>query len=144
MGPSGGGKSTLLDILADRKRSGILIGSVLINQRPRSPLFSRESAYVLQDDVHIAELTVAETIMYSVWTRMPEGTSTEDIQERVRVLLELLGLIHIKDSRVGSALVKGISGGQKKRLSIAESLAALPSLVFLDGKCNVVCCHAAD
>jgi ATP-binding cassette, subfamily G (WHITE), member 2 len=133
IGPSGAGKSTLLDMLSSRKTTGIMAGRVLVNQRPRSPSFNRQSAYVLQDDVHIAELTVAETIMYSVWTRLPEGTSGEAMNERVRVLLDVMGLTQVRDSMVGSKLVKGISGGQKKRLSIAESIAALPPLVFLDG-----------
>lgn len=133
MGPSGAGKSTLLDLLADRKRSGIQSGSILINQAPRSPLFSRESAYVMQDDVHNAELTVTETLRYSVWTRLPEGTSAVVREERVQDLLQLMGLVDVRDMQVGSALIKGISGGQKRRLSIAESIVALPPLVFLDG-----------
>jgi ATP-binding cassette, subfamily G (WHITE), member 2, PDR len=75
MGPSGAGKSTLLDLIADRKKVGIWSGEILVNQRPRSPFFNRDSAYVLQDDVHISTLTVEETIYYAAWTRMPEGTS---------------------------------------------------------------------
>ena len=50
-------------------------GEILVNQRPRLDTFNRNSAYVLQDDVHIPTLTVQETIYYAAWTRMPEGTT---------------------------------------------------------------------
>lgn len=124
--------STLLDLIAARKQVGMWSGDILINQRPRSPFFNRDSAYVLQDDVHIATLTVAETIRYAAWTRMPEGTSEIQREARVKFLLDIVGLSHVKDSLVGDPMHKGISGGQLKRLSIAVEIVALPSLIFLD------------
>lgn len=133
MGPSGAGKSTLLDLVADRKLVGVWSGEILVNQHPRSPWFNRDSAYVLQDDVHIATLTVEETIKYAAWTRMPEGTPIEQRDARVRHLLEMMGLSHVKNSIVGDAMHKGISGGQLKRLSIAVEIVGLPNLIFLDG-----------
>ncbi|CAM9157731.1 unnamed protein product [Ectocarpus fasciculatus] len=132
MGPSGAGKSTLLDMIADRKKIGMWSGQILINQRPRSLLFNRNSAYVLQDDVHIATLTVRETIVYAAWTRMPEGTPVAEREERVNFLLDMMGIGHVKDSIVGDAMHKGISGGQLKRLSIAVEIVHLPNLIFLD------------
>lgn len=67
-------KSTLLDVIADRKNTGMWSGQILIDGLPRSKFFNRRSAYVLQDDVHIATLTVEEVIWYAAWTRMPEHT----------------------------------------------------------------------
>ena len=134
MGPSGAGKSTLLDLIADRKLIGCWSGDILINQYPRSLWFNRESAYVLQDDVHIGILTVEETLRFAAWTRLEEGTSVEAREQRVKTLLEMVGLTHVKDSLVGDALRKGISGGQLKRLSIAVEIVSLPNLIFLDGK----------
>ena len=125
MGPSGAGKSTLLDLIAD----------------PRSPWFNRESAYVLQDDAHISTLTVEETVEYSAWTRMQEGTTVQQRKARVQDLLALMGLDHIKDSYVGDSFNKGISGGQLKRLSIAVEIVSLPNLIFLDGMYNLLCVY---
>lgn len=64
--------STLLDVIADRKLIGQWSGAIYVNKAPRSKFFCRDMAYVLQDDVHIATLTVSETIMYAAWTRLPE------------------------------------------------------------------------
>mmetsp|Transcript_1087 Transcript_1087/g.1754 ORF Transcript_1087/g.1754 Transcript_1087/m.1754 type:complete len:1273 (+) Transcript_1087:64-3882(+) len=132
MGASGAGKSTLLDLIANRKHIGAWSGEILINQRPRSPFFNRDSAYVLQDDIHIATLTVEETIRYAAWTRMQEGTTIDQREQRVKFLLDMMGISHVKDSIVGDAMHKGISGGQLKRLSIAVEIVALPNLIFLD------------
>jgi len=134
MGASGAGKSTLLDLLADRKRSGVASGHILIDSRPRTPWFNRDSAYVLQDDLHIATLTVAETVRFAAWTRMPEGSGEELRERRVDLLLGMMSLQHVRDSRVGDALNKGISGGELKRLSIAVEIVSLPGLIFLDGE----------
>jgi len=133
MGPSGVGKTTLLDVIADRKVNGHMTGEVLVNHLPRSPYFHLESAYVLQDDVHMATLTVEETVRYSAWVLLPEGSSSSVVDARVKVLLELMNLTSCKDTLVGDSLTKGLSGGQMKRLSIAVNIAGLPTLVFLDG-----------
>lgn len=122
----------MLDLIADRKLVGTWSGEVYVNKRPRSPWFNRESAYVLQDDVHIATLTVEETLLFSAWTRMEEGTPPEKRQQRVTMLLDMMGLSHVKDSIVGDPMRKGISGGQLKRLSIAVEIISLPHLIFLD------------
>lgn len=132
MGASGAGKSTLLDLLANRKHIGAWGGEILINRKPRSHVFNRDSAYVLQDDVHIATLTVEETIRYAAWTRMPEGTTVAQREHRVKFLLDMMGISHVKDSIVGDPMHKGISGGQLKRLSIAVEIVHLPNLIFLD------------
>ena len=77
-------------------------------------------------------LTVAETIYYAAWCRMAEGTKDQQLKERVDLLLEMMGLMHVQNSIVGDAMHKGISGGQLKRLSIAVEIVALPELIFLD------------
>ena len=126
--------STLLDVIADRKLNGNWSGNIFINRSYRTPTFQRETAYVLQDDVHMATLTVEETIFYAAWCRMLEGSSHEQIRERVDLLLEMMGLDHVRNSVVGDAMHKGISGGQMKRLSIAVEIVALPELIFLGEK----------
>ncbi len=62
--------STLLDLIASRKTVGKWAGQILVNLHPRTKFFNRDTAYVLQNDIHIATLTVEETLMYACWTRM--------------------------------------------------------------------------
>lgn len=132
MGPSGAGKSTLLDMIADRKLYGFWSGEIYVDGLPRTDDFHLRTAYVLQDDVHIATLTVEETLYYSAWTRVIALRTPQQIQERVDTLLEMMGISHIRNSIVGDSMTKGISGGQMKRLSIALELVNLPDVIFLD------------
>ena len=82
--------------MSGRKLVGTWSGDIFIDDLPCPKTFSRDTAYVLQDDVHIPTLTVEETICYSARSKMPEGTSKEDINKRVTLLLEMmLSLIHI-------------------------------------------------
>jgi ABC-type multidrug transport system ATPase subunit len=62
---------------------------------------------------------------------MADGSTDEQLKERVQLLLEMMGLTHVRNSIVGDAMHKGISGGQMKRLSIAVEIVALPELIFL-------------
>jgi ABC-type multidrug transport system ATPase subunit len=112
MGRSGSGKSTLLDVLSNRKLVGTWSGDICINYHQSDApqiIRSGDIAYVMQDDLLIPTLTVYETIMYSAWVRLPDGISEEYRQERIKSLLGILGLDHVKDSYVGTAM-GGISG----------------------------------
>lgn len=124
--------STLLDVLADRKLDGMWSGDIIVDGKPRSDDFRLRTAYVLQDDLHIATLTVAEILYYSAWTRMPANTTPIQLHARVDQLLKIMGIDHIRNSIVGDSMRKGISGGQLKRLSIAVELVNLPDVIFLD------------
>ena len=131
-GPSGAGKSTLLDLIADRKKIGVYSGKVLVNNQPRGISFQQNTAYVMQSDLHIPTLTVEETIRFSAWTRMSESTTGQQMEDRVSHLLNIMHLIHVKNSLVGDSLNKGISGGELKRLSIAVEIVHFPALICLD------------
>ncbi len=116
-----------MDLIADRKYVGTWTGQILVNQTPRSMYFSRISAYVLQDNCHIMNLTVQETIYYAAWTRLPCGTSVENLRCRVSELLEMMGMNDVRNCKVSE-----ISSGYVKRLSIAVELVPLPYILFLD------------
>jgi ABC-type multidrug transport system ATPase subunit len=118
--------------MADRKLTGQWAGEIYFNHGPRSRYFNRDSAYILQDDLFYATLTVRECIFFAASFHLPDGTSPEAINARIDELLELMSLTHIQDSIVGDEIHKGISGGQRKRLSIAVEIVALPNLIFLD------------
>ncbi|GMP59123.1 hypothetical protein CsSME_00022532 [Camellia sinensis var. sinensis] len=89
-------------------------------------------AYVRQEDLFFSQLTVRETLSLAAELQLQEISSVEERDEYVNKLLFKLGLVSCADSRVGDAKVRGISGGEKKRLSLACELIASPSVIFAD------------
>ncbi|XP_052210192.1 ABC transporter G family member 15-like isoform X2 [Diospyros lotus] len=132
MGPSGSGKSTLLDSLSGRlSRNVVMTGDVLLNGKKRS-LDYGVVAYVTQENVLLGTLTVRETITYSAHLRLPTTMSKDKIQCVVEATLEEMGLQECADRLIGNWHIRGISGGEKKRLSIALEILTRPPLLFLD------------
>lgn len=130
-GPSGAGKTTLLEILAGRIPPCKVSGQVLINHRPMDVnRFRRESGYVTQEDALFPSLTVRETLMYSAMLRLPGGRKVSAF--RVEELMKELGLDHIADSRVGGGSDRGISGGERRRVSIGVDLVHDPAVILID------------
>lgn len=132
MGSSGAGKSTLLDIIAGRKTSGFIGGTLLFNNHVRTPAIQRASAYVMQDNLHISVLTVRETLLYAVLFRLPASIDYNAKAKRVDKILDMLNLTPYANAIVGGAYFRGISGGQMKRLSIGVEIINLPDIIFLD------------
>ncbi|XP_066548882.1 broad substrate specificity ATP-binding cassette transporter ABCG2-like isoform X2 [Amia ocellicauda] len=132
LGPSGGGKSSLLDVLAARKDPSGLSGDVLIDGAPQPANFKCISGYVVQDDVVMGNLTVRENLLFSAALRLPTSISFKDKEERVANVISELGLTRVADSRVGTHLIRGVSGGERKRTSIGMELITEPPVLFLD------------
>jgi ABC-type multidrug transport system ATPase subunit len=129
------GKTTLMDVIAMRKRSGTVTGDIRLNGFPQDRVsFRRCSGYVEQFDVQTPELTVRETILFSARLRLdPDIVSTEVQREAfVDQVISEVELTDLADSLVGADDGIGLSFEQKKRLSIAVELAASPSVIFLD------------
>ncbi|CAL9049680.1 unnamed protein product [Musa banksii] len=132
MGPSGSGKSTLLDSLAGRLgRNVVLTGRVLLNGKKRR-LDYGVVAYVRQENVFLGTLTVRETITYSAHLRLPATMSKKEVASVVEGTIEEMGLHDCADRAIGNWHLRGISGGEKKRLSIALEILTRPRLLFLD------------
>ncbi|CAL9161561.1 unnamed protein product [Musa hybrid cultivar] len=132
MGPSGCGKSTLLDALAGRLGSGVSQkGDILINGQ-RQKLAFGSSAYVTQDDVLMTTLTVREAVYYSAQLQLPDSMSRSEKRERAEATIREMGLEGAMNTRIGGWASKGISGGQKRRVSICIELLTRPQLLFLD------------
>ena len=133
MGASGAGKSTLLDILARKQKRGVVNGVMLINGRVvDDEQFKRVMGYVDQEDTLMSTLTVYETVLYSALLRLPREMSLEAKKFRTLETLNELGILGIKDSRIGESGKRSISGGEKRRVSIACELVTSPSILFLD------------
>jgi ABC-type multidrug transport system ATPase subunit len=133
MGASGAGKTCLLDILAGRHKLGDVNGTILVNGRPRAHDFTQMAGYVMQDDALITNLTVRETLYYSLALRIPPSSMTDgERASRIQSILDVLGLTSIADNRIGDALKRGISGGERRRVSIGVELVTSPSILFVD------------
>jgi len=137
LGPSGSGKSTLMNVLAGRQNTeangASSSGEVLVNGRPIRPSdFRSNVAYVMQDDSLLATETPRECLDFSAYLRLPQTVTAEERSTFVERLLGSLHLTKCANTNVGSALVKGISGGERKRTSVGVELITNPSLLFLD------------
>ncbi|KAG0297046.1 hypothetical protein BGZ98_000722 [Dissophora globulifera] len=133
MGASGAGKTSLLDILARRQKTGTVRGHIYVNGRVVSNQeYKRVVGYVDQEDTLMPTLTVYETIFYSALLRLPRAMSYEAKRFRVMETMSELGILGIKDMKIGASGQRSISGGEKRRVSIACELVTSPSILFLD------------
>ncbi|KAJ6424278.1 hypothetical protein OIU84_025128 [Salix udensis] len=132
MGPSGCGKSTLLDTLAGRLGSSARqTGDILINGHKQRLAYGT-SAYVTQDDTLITTLTVKEAVYYSAQLQLPDSMTRAEKKERAEMIIREMGLQDAMNTRIGGWGSKGISGGQKRRVSICIEILTHPKLLFLD------------
>eukprot|EP01018_Ginkgo_biloba_P024234 Gb_41809 [translate_table: standard] len=132
MGPSGSGKSTLLDSLSGRLATNAFqSGAVLLNGRKRKLSFGT-AAYVTQEDNLIGTLTVRETISYSARLRLPDKMPWSEKKTLVEGTIVEMGLQECANTPIGNWHLRGISGGEKRRVSIALEILMRPRLLFLD------------
>lgn len=132
MGGSGSGKSTLLNVLNGNLRpakGAVTINGVDVHRQVDS--IRGVIGHISQDDLLIEELTVFENLYFNAKLCFGDRSRAE-IEKRVLAMLQSLGLFDAKDLKVGSALEKTISGGQRKRLNIALELIREPSVLFVD------------
>ncbi|KAJ8022612.1 ATP-binding cassette sub-family G member 2 [Holothuria leucospilota] len=132
LGPTGSGKTSLLDILAARKEPKGISGSVLIDGKSLPKNFKLVSGYVVQDDVVMGTLTVRENLAFSAALRLPDTLSKEERESRVDDVVKELGLGQCADTKVGTEFIRGVSGGERKRTNIGMELIIKPSVLFLD------------
>jgi ABC-type multidrug transport system ATPase subunit/pSer/pThr/pTyr-binding forkhead associated (FHA) protein/ABC-type multidrug transport system permease subunit len=133
MGPSGAGKTTLM--LALNGYTPPSLGRSLINGQDlyeNYNSFRGNIGYVPQDDIVFPQLTVYESLFYTARLRLPEDTTREEIDEKIETILTKLEILQTRDVLIGDALKKGISGGQRKRVNLAQELITEPALLFLD------------
>ncbi|XP_023764734.1 ABC transporter G family member 1 [Lactuca sativa] len=132
MGPSGCGKSTLLDSLAGRLASNTMYcGRVLINGR-KQRLNYGTMAYMTQEQVLTWTLTVKEAVYYSAELQLPKLMPKFEKRERADRTMREMGLQDCANTRIGGWGFKGLSGGQKRRVSICLELLTRPKLLLLD------------
>jgi ATP-binding cassette subfamily G (WHITE) protein 2 (SNQ2) len=132
MGASGAGKTTVLNVLAERVDTGVVSGNMTINGATIDASFKRRIGYVQQQDVHIAEMTVREAFRFSAILRQPRETSIAEKYAYVEKIISLLGMTEYAEAVIGMP-GRGLSVEKRKRTTIGLELVARPSLLlFLD------------
>ncbi|XP_061087902.1 broad substrate specificity ATP-binding cassette transporter ABCG2-like [Conger conger] len=134
MGPTGSGKTSLLDVIAGRKDpAGLRSGQVLVDGKAVTSDLRLSSAYVVQDDILMGTLTVRENLTFSANLRLSRKQySSLDKEQKVNNVLKELGLQNCADTKIGTEFLRGVSGGERKRCSVGMELITSPSLLFLD------------
>ena len=138
LGPSGSGKTSLLNILSGRVKSGgrtsiqadVRLNNFVVN--PTKLEVRKQIAFVQQDDSLQVAATPRESIMFSAKLRLPRSTTKQELTALTNRMLQELGLEKCADTCVGGSLLKGISGGERKRTSVGVELVVKPAMLFLD------------
>jgi ABC-type multidrug transport system ATPase subunit len=149
---SGSGKTTLLNVLAHRAATAnaTIRQTLAINGAPTSlASFRKLSSYVEQEDALVGSLTVRETLHFAAqlalpryvfvcllkvsrWLTLHSSVSKTERKARIEALLLSFGLHDQADTIIGTPIRKGVSGGQKRRVSVAAQLMTSPRILFLD------------
>lgn len=135
LGRPGSGCSTFLKNIANNRESyASVTGDVSYGGIPaaeQKKYFRGEVTYNMEDDVHFAKLTVWQTLVFALYTKTKKKTM-EDIPVIAEGLMKIFGISHTKHTLVGDEYTRGVSGGERKRVSIAETLASKSSVVCWD------------
>ncbi|XP_076950061.1 ABC transporter G family member 22-like [Bidens hawaiensis] len=132
MGPSGSGKTTLLSLLGGRLTDPAPGGSITYNDKPYSKFLKSRIGFVTQDDILFPHLTVKETLTYAARLRLPKKLTKQEKEKRAADVIRELGLERCQDTMIGGTFVRGVSGGERKRVCIGLEIIINPSLLFLD------------
>lgn len=135
---AGAGKTSLFNVLAGRASSNgrivissnIRLGNSVID--PTQPSIRNMFAFVAQEDSLHTPSTPRQALTFSARLRLPKSTTNKQIDDLVNVYIDELGLKSAADTLIGGGLRKGISGGEKRRVSIGVELISEPSIIFLD------------
>jgi len=140
MGPSGCGKTSITNVLSGRAGYGNVVGNLRINSRSDISVqaLAPVTGFVPQDDIMHRNLTVEENVAFSAHLRLPQCEDAlrraDQVQEAVDAVLHQLGLggHKVRNTVIGDETARGVSGGQRKRVSFAMEFVSNPSLLFLD------------
>jgi len=132
MGESGAGKTTLLNVLSQRVDVGVIGGDMLVNGAPIDGTFKKRTGYVQQQDLHLDELTVRESLIFAARMRRSSDIPDSEKVAYVEKIIKILDMELYADAIVGQ-IGDGLNVEQRKKLSIGVELVAKPSLLlFLD------------
>ncbi|XP_028775503.1 ABC transporter G family member 9-like [Neltuma alba] len=118
--------------MACRLQESVTSGSITCNGKPFSKQVKQNMGYVHQNDVFYPHLTVSETLVFTVLLSLPNNLSKEEKDSHVEAIMEELDLTHFKDTIMGGPSLRVVSGGERKRVRIAQELLTNPSLLLVD------------
>ena len=130
LGPTGAGKTTLLKVIAGRQSYSS--GQVTLNAIPFNKQLRRRLGFVLQQDVFFSNLTLWETLYFTAMIRVPEMVPYAYKLARLNEVIDILSLRGCINTKIGDVFTGGLSGGEKKRASIACELLTDPDILLLD------------
>ncbi|XP_074844497.1 ATP-binding cassette sub-family G member 8 [Carettochelys insculpta] len=134
IGSSASGRTSLLDVITRRDHNGkIKSGQIIINGKPSTHrLVKKCIAHVRQDDQLLPNLTVKETLLFVAKLRLPKTFSDSQREKRVESVIAELRLRQCANTRVGNMYIRGVSGGERRRVSIGVQLLWNPGILILD------------
>eukprot|EP00257_Ricinus_communis_P028358 XP_025015772.1 ABC transporter G family member 25 [Ricinus communis] len=132
LGPSGSGKSTLLNAIAGRIQGNGFTGTVLANNKKLNKHILKRTGFVTQDDILYPHLTVRETLIFCSLLRLPKSLLKKEKISLAESVISELGLTKCENTIVGNSFIRGVSGGERKRVSIGHEMLINPSLLILD------------
>ncbi|EMP42590.1 ATP-binding cassette sub-family G member 5 [Chelonia mydas] len=145
LGNSGSGKTTLLDAISGRLRQkGNFFGDVYMNGHElKKEQFQDCFSYVQQNDILLGYLTVQESLTYTALLALQKHSS-DFIKKKVDAVMAELSLSHVAANVIGSSILRGISGGERRRVSIAAQLLQDPKVMLLDEPTTGLDCMTAN
>ncbi|KAG0024964.1 hypothetical protein BGZ81_007532 [Podila clonocystis] len=134
----------MVDILAGKNKGGKVTGQILLNgKQVHLSEIRRAVGYADQENALPPTRTVCEAVLFSAMMRLPEATPIHRVHERVSEVIEILGLTHCSNRRICNVTTRGISGGEKRRVSIALELITRPPILILDEPTSGLDSHRA-
>ncbi|SNX87602.1 related to ADP1 - ABC transporter [Melanopsichium pennsylvanicum] len=137
LGPSGAGKTSLVELLAGRHKVGRVSGNISATEAFVEPGFEAVSSrraigFVDQEDALPAFSTVREALQMAADLSLPDNVSKVEKHEIVASVIQQLGLERVANKRIGDASRRGLSGGERRRVSIGYALVSRPRLLIAD------------
>ena len=133
LGAPDSGITPLLQILAgESAHHGKLTGEVLYDGRKPDTSYNRQVGFAVKQDTHLSHLTVYESLFFSARLRLPGAIPDKIVRYRVKMAMKLLGISHTANTYVGDAILRGISGGEKRRLGFGLEMVAGHSIILAD------------
>jgi ABC-type multidrug transport system ATPase subunit len=139
---TGAGKTTLVEILSGKNKSGVISGQFSFLPENQKTQKAPRIGFVPQQDILPPALTVFEALLFAARLRLPENITDAEKHDRVNILVEKLGIASIKNARIGDITggrARGISGGEMRRVSIGLELIACPDVLLLDEPTSGLC-----
>ncbi|EPS41519.1 hypothetical protein H072_4554 [Dactylellina haptotyla CBS 200.50] len=143
LGRPGSGCSTFLKVLANQRKGFVAVNGDVVyggtSAKDMAKNYRGEILYNPEDDLHYASITVKHTLQFAIRTRTPPKSSRQEGETRkdyvsnfLRMISKVLWIEHTMNTKVGNSLIRGVSGGEKKRVSIGEAMVTKASVQAWD------------